>query len=130
MEAHLKARLGYSFVRRTGQGGGGCISQGELYHTDQGDIYVKENSKPGSDRMFQGEFASLEKIQETGTIKVPKPIKVLERNSGGRRMLVEVLCCRYEVLTFVCVRWWVSAGDGISPAEKMFQSVQARAGPG
>ena len=82
MEAHLKARLGYRDVRRTGEGGGGCISQGELFHTDQGDIYVKQNSKPGSDRMFQGEFASLETIQETGAIKVPKPIKVLERHEG------------------------------------------------
>ena len=91
MEAFLKARLGYREVRRTGQGGEDCISQGELYHTDQGDIFVKENSKPGSDRMFRGEFASLETIQETGTIKVPKPIKVLERNSGWCWVEVEVV---------------------------------------
>ena len=82
MEAYLQERLGYTQVRRSGEAGGGCISQGELYYTEQGNIYVKENCRPGSDKMFEGELASLDKIRETGTIKVPKPIRVLERNSG------------------------------------------------
>ena len=88
MEKFLKERLGYEDVRRSGKGGGGCISEGELYHTDQGKIFVKENSKPGSHKMFLGEFASLEKLLETGTIKVPRPIKVLEREAGPGSLLV------------------------------------------
>ena len=82
MENYLKEKLGYTFVRRSGKGGGGCISQGEMFHTDQGSIFVKENSKEGAQKMFIGEFASLEEIDKTGTIRVPKPIKVLERPSG------------------------------------------------
>ena len=83
METFLKDQLGYTFVKRSGRGGGGCISQGELFHTDQGKIYVKENHRPGALTMFQGEFASLVKIQETETVKVPRPVKVLEREPGA-----------------------------------------------
>ena len=82
MESYLKESLGYSFVKRSGQGGGGCISQGEMYHTDQGQIFVKENSKEGADKMFKGEYESLKAIANTNTIKVPQPIKVLKRPTG------------------------------------------------
>ena len=88
MENFLKDRLGYSKVVRSGQGGGGCISQGEVYLTDRGNIYVKENARPGSREMFLGEFASLEKIRETGTVRVPRGLAVLERPSGPGYMLV------------------------------------------
>ena len=43
MEACLEG-LGYSGVKRTGRGGGGCISQGELYLTDQGRLFVKQQT--------------------------------------------------------------------------------------
>ena len=82
MQSYLKDSLGYSFVKRSGQGGGGCISQGEMYHTDQGQIFVKENSKEGADKMFKGEYESLKAIANTNTIKVPQPIKVLKRPTG------------------------------------------------
>ena len=83
MENYLKEKLGYTFVKRSGKGGGGCISQGEMYHTDQGQIFVKENAREDSETMFRGEFASLEEINKTGTVKVPRPITVLERHSGA-----------------------------------------------
>jgi len=84
----LKESLGYSFVKRSGKSGGGCISQGEMYHTDQGQIFVKENSKEGADKMFKGEYESLKAIANTNTIKVPQPIKVLKRPTGPGSLLV------------------------------------------
>ena len=35
MDSFLKENLGYTFVKRSGEGGGGCINQGEMYHTDK-----------------------------------------------------------------------------------------------
>ena len=82
MELYLKEKLGYTFVKSSGQVGGGCISQGEMFHTDQGKIFVKENARADAETMFNGEFASLEEIIRTGTVKAPRPIKVLKRPSG------------------------------------------------
>ena len=62
MEHFLKAQLGYTFVKRSGQGGGGCISQGEMFNTDHGEVFVKENSKEGARNMFEGEFTSIEAL--------------------------------------------------------------------
>lgn len=45
MEALLRRELGTSVLRPTGHSGGGCISHGESFHTDQGRIYVKINSR-------------------------------------------------------------------------------------
>ena len=79
----MKEKLGYTFVKRSGKTGGGCISQGEMYHTDQGKIFVKENAREeDAETMFKGEFASLAEINKTGTVKAPRPIEVLERPSG------------------------------------------------
>ncbi|XP_024997351.3 ketosamine-3-kinase isoform X2 [Gallus gallus] len=78
MEEALRRELGTSVLRATGHLGGGCISQGQSYETDGGRVYVKSNSKPEARRMFEGEMASLEAILKTGTIKVPKPIKVID----------------------------------------------------
>ena len=53
-----------------------------MYHTDQGRVFVKENSRPGADTMFAGELASLQEIAATGTVRVPRPVRVLDRPSG------------------------------------------------
>ena len=45
MEALLKRELGLSFVKATGQGGGGCINEGLGYDTDKGKIFAKINNK-------------------------------------------------------------------------------------
>ena len=45
MEALIKAALNTKIFSRTGQGGSGCISEGEGYTTDTGDVFVKRNSK-------------------------------------------------------------------------------------
>ena len=102
MESFLKTSLGYTFVKRSGQGGGGCISSGEMYHTDQGQVFVKENSKQGADIMFRGELASLEALAATQTIRVPRPIKVLDRPTGKELML--------RVTFWVCVKFHLNFG--------------------
>ncbi|ETN72256.1 fructosamine kinase, partial [Necator americanus] len=63
-------------------GGGGCINSGRGYETKSlGKVFVKSNIKKGSDVMFRGEFASLKAMLETGTVRVPRPISVV--NLGG-----------------------------------------------
>ena len=39
--------------------------------------------------MFDGEMASLEAIIKTGTIKVPKPVKVIELDKRGSVFVME-----------------------------------------
>ncbi|XP_060027673.1 ketosamine-3-kinase isoform X2 [Erinaceus europaeus] len=95
MEALLSRELGCSFVRTTGHSGGGCISQGQSYDTDRGRVFVKMNSKSEAKRMFEGEMASLSAILKTGTVKVPKPLKVLDAPGGGSMLVMEHLDMRY-----------------------------------
>lgn len=45
--------------------------------------------------MFDGEKASLEAILKTETIKVPKPIKVIELDKGGCVLVMEHLDMRH-----------------------------------
>lgn len=81
-------------VKSLGRCAGGCISDGQSYETDSGQIFVKYNvdKKVGvasslflhtvlitilqAKVMFDGERASLEAILQTNTVHVPKPIKV------------------------------------------------------
>ncbi|CAD7668443.1 unnamed protein product [Nyctereutes procyonoides] len=89
MEALLRRELGCDFVRATGHSGGGCISQGQSYDTDRGRVFVKVNSKAEARRMFEGEMASLTAILRTDTVRVPKPIKVLDVPGGGSALVME-----------------------------------------
>lgn len=41
--------------------------------------------------MFEGEMASLTAILKTGTVKVPRPIKVLDAPGGGSMLVMEHL---------------------------------------
>jgi len=77
MEAYLRSKLGYTTVRGSGRGGSGCISKGEMFTTERGKIFVKQNSEAGAARMFRGEMESLATLVSTGTVKVPQPVKVL-----------------------------------------------------
>ncbi|KAM9638516.1 fructosamine-3-kinase isoform 2-T2 [Morphnus guianensis] len=91
MEDALRRELGTAVLRPTGYLGGGCISQGQSYDTDRGRVYVKSNSKAEARRMFEGEMASLEAILKTQTIKVPKPIKVIDLPGGNTLFVMEHL---------------------------------------
>ncbi|KAM7089494.1 ketosamine-3-kinase-like isoform X3 [Ciconia boyciana] len=91
MEDALRRELGTAVLRPTGHLGGGCISQGQSYDTDRGRVYVKSNSKAEARRMFEGEMASLEAILKTQTIKVPKPIKIIDLPGGSTLFVMEHL---------------------------------------
>nr|BAG57005.1 unnamed protein product [Homo sapiens] len=95
MEELLRRELGCSSVRATGHSGGGCISQGRSYDTDQGRVFVKVNPKAEARRMFEGEMASLTAILKTNTVKVPKPIKVLDAPGGGSVLVMEHMDMRH-----------------------------------
>nr|XP_033817244.1 ketosamine-3-kinase-like [Geotrypetes seraphini] len=89
MESLLRKALGTSVLAATGHSGGGCISQGQSYRTDRGSVFVKSNHKPEARRMFEGEMASLESILQTATVRVPKPIKVIDLPGGGSVFVME-----------------------------------------
>ncbi|KAJ7989968.1 hypothetical protein DPEC_G00309970 [Dallia pectoralis] len=89
MEAVLKKELGTSMLKSSGHSGGGCISEGQSYDTDHGRVFVKINYKSQAKRMFDGEQASLEAILMTDTVKVPKPVKVIELDTGGSAFVME-----------------------------------------
>uniref|UniRef100_A0A3P8S839 protein-ribulosamine 3-kinase n=1 Tax=Amphiprion percula TaxID=161767 RepID=A0A3P8S839_AMPPE len=91
MEAKLKKELGTNMLKSTGHSGGGCISEGQSYDTDFGRVFVKINHKSEAKLMFDGEMASLEAIVKTQTVKVPKPIKVIELDRGGCAFVMEHL---------------------------------------
>ena len=43
----VKEKLSLEQLQATGRGGGGCISQGQAFLTENGKVFVKFNSKPG-----------------------------------------------------------------------------------
>lgn len=89
MEAQLKKELGTSILKSTGHSGGGCISEGQSYDTDNGRVFVKINHKSQAKLMFDGEMASLNAILKTDTVKVPKPVKVIQLDTGGTVFVME-----------------------------------------
>nr|XP_028572941.1 fructosamine-3-kinase-like [Podarcis muralis] len=91
MEKLLKSELKTSVLKAFGSSGGGCISQGQSYETDHGRVFVKINNKPQARTMFEGEMASLIAIQQTNTLRVPQPIKVIDLPGGGAAFAMEYL---------------------------------------
>ncbi|XP_028842237.1 ketosamine-3-kinase [Denticeps clupeoides] len=89
MEVKLKKELGTSTLKSTGHSGGGCISEGQSYDTDHGRVFVKINHKSEAKLMFDGEMTSLDAMLQTGTVKVPKPLKVIELDTGGAAFAME-----------------------------------------
>ncbi|KAM9783537.1 ketosamine-3-kinase [Syngnathus typhle] len=94
MEDKLKKELGTATLKLAGHAEGGCISQGQSYHTDTDKVFVKTNHKSQAKLMFDGEMASLEAIIKTGTIQVPKPVKVIELATEGCMFVMEYLDIR------------------------------------
>ncbi|XP_060620514.2 fructosamine-3-kinase [Anolis sagrei] len=92
MEKALKSGLKTSLLAPFGKSsGGGCISQGQAYETDAGLVFVKVNGKAQARTMFEGEMASLIAIQQTNTVRVPNPIKVIDLPGGGAAFAMEYL---------------------------------------
>ncbi|KAI1707636.1 fructosamine kinase domain-containing protein [Ditylenchus destructor] len=91
MEEILKQKLGTTRFERTGCEADGCISKGRAYRTDNGIVFVKTNNKNGSDLMFQGEYASLQAIEATETVRVPHPIGNFSVGPYGEALVTEYL---------------------------------------
>ncbi|XP_060064709.1 ketosamine-3-kinase-like [Ylistrum balloti] len=92
MDEVVRQELSLPDLKNLGAEGGGCINQGLVYMTGQGTkIFVKTNSDSEARLMFDGEFASLQAIQDTGIIRVPKPIKVMDNPAGGAMLAMEYL---------------------------------------
>uniref|UniRef100_A0A8D0GPH0 protein-ribulosamine 3-kinase n=1 Tax=Sphenodon punctatus TaxID=8508 RepID=A0A8D0GPH0_SPHPU len=92
MEKLLKTELKTSLLKAFGgSAGGGCISQGQSYETDSGRVFVKINLSSQARTMFEGEMASLEAILQTNTLRVPKPMKVIDLPGGGALFVMEYL---------------------------------------
>ncbi|CAL1276696.1 unnamed protein product [Larinioides sclopetarius] len=91
MEAKLKAALGLSVVKSKGSKSGGCISEGKVFETENGDIFAKVNSEAKADVMFEGELEGLKAIKKTNTVRVPTPIKVIDLKSSGTCLVMEYI---------------------------------------
>ncbi|XP_042876026.1 ketosamine-3-kinase-like [Penaeus japonicus] len=87
----IKENLGITYLRGTGQGGGGYISEGEIYNTNKGKFFLKRNSKPIARQMFDGELEGLKAIIATGTIRAPEPYCVVNNRKGGAVLVMECL---------------------------------------
>ncbi|NXF26185.1 KT3K kinase, partial [Rhodinocichla rosea] len=94
MEDALKQALGTALLRWTGHTGCSCFSLLRSYDTDFGRVFVKTNFQSEARRMFEGEMASLEAILKTKTIKVPKPMKVIDLSGGITAFVMEHLDMR------------------------------------
>ncbi|CAN8220588.1 unnamed protein product [Coccothraustes coccothraustes] len=88
MEDALKRARGAAVLRPTEPSGGGCISLGRSYDTDRGQVSVRSSCE-GELRMFLGEMASLEAILKTQTVRLPKPIKVVELPGDNTVLVIE-----------------------------------------
>eukprot|EP00072_Mus_musculus_P064747 XP_011247473.1 PREDICTED: fructosamine-3-kinase isoform X1 [Mus musculus] len=91
MEQLLRAQLHTTTLRAFGSSGGGCISEGYAYYTDSGPVFVKVNRRTQARQMFEGEMASLEALRNTGLVRVPKPMKVIDLPGGGAVFVMEHL---------------------------------------
>ncbi|XP_064460871.1 ketosamine-3-kinase-like isoform X2 [Ornithodoros turicata] len=94
MEDLLKNALKTTKLRGTGIGGSGCINTGECYDTDTGQVFIKRNPKPMARMMFDGEWASLDTIMRTDTVRVPKPLAIVNNPSGGAALAMEYVKMR------------------------------------
>ncbi|GIX77224.1 protein MTO1 homolog, mitochondrial, partial [Caerostris extrusa] len=91
MESKLKAALELSFVKSKGTKGGGCISEGRVFETENGDIFVKVNKEAKAEVMFEGELEGLKTIQKTETVRVPTPMKVINLKPYGTVLVMEYI---------------------------------------
>lgn len=88
LENLLKNSLSFKTVDDVGSSGGGCICNSRIFQTEDGKIFVKTYEHDKGDVMFRGEFASLEAIKNTNTVRVPNPIKIIEDEGKLQSVLV------------------------------------------
>jgi len=79
IEDLLKKELNFKTVKATNYRRGGDISSGQTFLADnEQKVFVKSNTGRNAELMFNGELASLQAIENTKTIRVPKPYGVLQ----------------------------------------------------
>uniref|UniRef100_A0A8C7C6E6 protein-ribulosamine 3-kinase n=1 Tax=Neovison vison TaxID=452646 RepID=A0A8C7C6E6_NEOVI len=82
------AKLQCSLWRVSSHGGFGCSDR-------SWEVWEGTPSSWASARqMFEGEMASLEALQSTGLVRVPRPIKVIDLPGGGAAFVMEHLKMR------------------------------------
>lgn len=86
----IKDKLGTRmFKKLEGKGGGGCINEGEAYEVDdEKQVFVKRCKKDNAAEMMFGEFESLKALQDTNTVRVPKPLAVVSDPESWDHVLV------------------------------------------
>ncbi|XP_043202059.1 ketosamine-3-kinase-like isoform X1 [Amphibalanus amphitrite] len=87
----VKEQLGLSFLKPIRGGrGGGCVCQGQGFDSDRGQLYLKWSDDVGNEarEMLSGERASLQTIQDTDTVRCPRPLGVAADPASGRVVLV------------------------------------------
>ncbi|XP_037013659.2 ketosamine-3-kinase isoform X2 [Artibeus jamaicensis] len=77
-------------------------------------------------RMFEGEMASLTAILETHTVKVPRPLKVLDAPGGGSMLVMEHLDMKY--LGSHAAKLGAQLADMHLQNEKLRETLQKEAG--
>ena len=94
MEEQLQDRLGCKTFRLIpGTRASGCISAGHAYEVDDGArIFVKKSSDQHACAMVAGEFAGLQAIAATHTVRVPQPLcTVFEADASAAAIAMEYL---------------------------------------
>lgn len=85
-----------------GTTGGGCINTGSAYKLDddaESIVFIKECTKENSIEILAGEFASLEAIDKTGCIKVPKPKVVISDPQNDKKTVLVMEYLQMESLS-------------------------------
>ncbi|XP_065203582.1 ketosamine-3-kinase-like isoform X2 [Planococcus citri] len=90
----IKAALGSKTLEATGRKASGCINQGEAFRTDRGLVFIKSSNAPVAKVLFESEFSSLKAIEQTGTIRVPHPITIVEGSDNTFYCVLEFLDLR------------------------------------
>ncbi|KAK8392721.1 hypothetical protein O3P69_014863 [Scylla paramamosain] len=91
MVAAVREVLGSEVLQGTGELGGGLISEGEVFLTDVGKVFIKWNRKEKALDMYKGETAGLQQLGASGVVRVPEPLAAVELPGGGAALVLEYL---------------------------------------
>eukprot|EP00794_Sanderia_malayensis_P014106 gene14106-15580_t len=87
LQSFVEESLGVE-LKDLGAVGGGCISNSRTYSTDTGKLFVKTYELEKGKVMFTGEFESLKALNQTNTVAVPCPIKLLDYESNKECVMI------------------------------------------
>ncbi len=91
VEEHISAATGKAFrVKRQSSVGGGCINSAYRLSDGEREFFIKTNAATKLE-MFRAEFAGLQAIAESRTLRVPRPV-VCASGDGYSFLVLEYLC--------------------------------------